>query len=120
MGLPKFCIAYAIFQLETTKRRVDHLLISFPLDTYSIAKLLFLVHFTLTPYLTPCFKGSNWVMPIFHITYAIVKLQTFPTGHRSYFYLIPSRQLFNRKITFIASGRRDRGCCGQIALALCK
>ena len=61
-------------------------------------------------------------MKISNIAYATLQLQTFPTRGRSTFYLIPSRHLFNRKMTFKASGgRRGRGRGrGRIALAPCK
>ena len=44
--------------------------------------------------------NSQLAMPIFNMTYATVQLQTFPTRGRSTSHLIPSRHLFNRKITF--------------------
>ena len=82
------------------------------------------MHFSLTPYLTPYLRGQNGVRAIFYIAYATLQLQTFPTLGRSTFYLIPSRHLFNRKMTFKASGRRRRGRGrrrrGRIALAQCK
>ena len=63
-------------------------------------------------------------MKISNIAYATLQLQTFPTRGRSTFYLIPSRHLFNRKMTFKASGGRRRrgrrGRRGRIALAPCK
>ena len=71
-------------------------------------------------------------MQIFDIAYATVQLQTFPTRRGSTFYLIPSRYLFNRKITFKALGGhgrgrgrghgrgRGRGHGRRITLALCK
>ena len=81
----------------------------------------------MTPYLTPYLRGQNGVRAIFYIAYATLQLQTFPTRGRSTFYLIPSRHLFNRKMTFKASGRRRGRRRGRrpgrgrrIALAPCK
>ena len=72
--------------------------------------------FSLTPYL----RGQNGPKKISNIAYATLQLQTFPTLVRSTFYLIPSRDLFTRKMTFKASGLRGRGRRGRIALAPCK
>ena len=83
------------------------------------------MHFSLTPYLTPYLRGQNGPVKVSNIAYATLQLQTFPTLGRSTFYLIPSRHLFNRKMTFKASGRRGRGRGRgrrgrRIALAPCK
>ena len=72
----------------------------------------------MTPYLTPYLRGQNGVRAIFYIAYATLPLQTYKTLGRSSLYLIPPRHLFNRKMTFKASGGRRRR--GRIALALCK
>ena len=79
--------------------------------------------FFANPLFDPLFKGSKWARKISNIAYATLQLQTFPTLGRSTFYLIPSRHLFNRKMTFKASGRRRRGRGRRgrrIALAPCK
>ena len=75
--------------------------------------------FFANPLLTPYLRGHNEVVPILNIAYATVQLQTFQTRGRSTFHLIPSRHLFNHKMTFKASGcgRRRRL---RITLALCK
>ena len=80
--------------------------------------MTFLVHFSLTSDLTPYLRGQNGPVKIPNIAYATLQLQTFPTRGQSNFYLIPSRHLFNLKMTFQASGRR-RGR-SRIAFAACK
>ena len=62
---------------------------------------------------------NGMIQIVYVVAYATVQLslKTFPTHGRSLFYLILSRHLFDREITFKAPGSyRGRGRC-RIALA---
>ena len=114
LGQPNFLYSLCHIPVQDLQNAGSIIFLSY--SAYAPIQLQNEVHFSLNPYLTPYLRGHNGVKPIFDIAYATVPLQTFQTRIRSTFYLIPSRHLFNCKMTFETSGRR--GCRG-ITLTLC-